>query len=60
MKIRLLVSRVTNEGAQNRGDIIDVPADEAESVIAAGQAKLVREDAPELANGRGKKAERAV
>jgi hypothetical protein len=60
MKIRLLVSRVTNDGAQNRGDIIDVTADEAESVIAAGQAEVVREDAPERAAGRGRKAERAV
>lgn len=58
MKIRLLVSRVTNDGAQNRGDIIDVAADEAESVIAAGHAEIVREDAPERAAGRGKKPER--
>jgi len=60
MKIRLLVSRVTNDGAQNRGDIIDVSTAEGESVIAAGQAELVRKDPAERANGRGKKAERAV
>lgn len=60
MKIKLLVSRATNDGAENRGDIIEVSAAEAESMIAAGQAELVRGAAPERAVGRGKKAEKAA
>lgn len=50
MKIKLLVSRSGVDGAQNRGDEIDVPEAEAERMIAAMQAERV--DAP--------KADRAV
>lgn len=60
MKIRLLVPRTTNDGAQNVGDVIEVSAEEAESVIAAGQAELVRDAAPEKAVGRGPKPEKAA
>ena len=60
MKIRLLVPRATNDGAQNIGDIIEVSPAEAEAVIAAGQAEVVREAAPERAAGRGSKPEKAV
>lgn len=58
MKVRLLVSRVTNEGAENRGDEINVTADEAESLIAAGQAEMVRRAPPQRAIGHGKPPER--
>lgn len=46
MKVRLLVSRTGN---QNRNDVIDVPSDEAERMIAAGQAEVVRGSKPEKA-----------
>lgn len=42
MKIKLLISRATATGAENRNDIIDVPADEAKRMIDAGQAEVVR------------------
>lgn len=58
--MKLLVSRATNEGAQNVGDVIDVSAAEAEALIKAGHAELVREAAPERAAGRGPKPEKAV
>lgn len=51
MKIKLLVSRVSATGAENRGDIVDVSDSEAIRMIEAGQAEAVRE-AP--------KAEKAV
>lgn len=60
MKVRLLVSRATNDGAQNRGDEIDVSAEEAEALLNAGQAELVRDAAPETAVARRAKPERAV
>jgi hypothetical protein len=60
MQVKLLVSRATNDGTQNRGDIIEVSAAEAEAMIAADQAELVRDAAPERAVGRGKKPERAA
>jgi hypothetical protein len=60
MKIRLLVPRTTNDGAQNVGDVIEVSAEEAESVVAAGHAELVRGAAPEKAAGRGPKPEKAA
>jgi len=43
MKIKLLVSRAGNGFAQNRGDEIDVGADEGQRMIDAGQAELLRE-----------------
>ncbi len=42
MKIKLLTARATASGSQNRGDIIDVPEDEAGRMIEAGQAEVVR------------------
>lgn len=60
MQVKLLVSRVTATGAENRGDVVDVTNAEAVRMIAAGQAEPVRAVAPEHSNGRGKKAERAV
>lgn len=59
MKVKLLVSRAANDGAQNRGDIIDVSTDEANSMIAAGQAEIVRDARAERAVERGPKPERA-
>ena len=50
MKIKLLVSRAGVDGAQNRGDIIDVSNDEAVRMIEADQAEPIREvRAPEKA-----------
>lgn len=42
MKIKMLVSRVSAKGAENRGDIIDPPDAEAIRMIEAGQAEAVR------------------
>lgn len=42
MKIKLLVSRAHADGAQNRGDEIEVSSDEAKRMIEAGQAEPVR------------------
>lgn len=49
MKVELLVSRSGVDGAQNRGEIIEVSADEAERMIAAGQAAPVRSAKPQKA-----------
>ena len=38
VKVKLLVSRAGAMGAQDRGQVIDVSADEAGRMIAAGQA----------------------
>lgn len=59
MLVKLLVSRATNDGAQNRGDDIEVSAEEGQSLIDAGQAELVRAAGVERTVGRGKKPERA-
>lgn len=58
MKIRLLVSRASSDGAQNRGEEIDVANDEAARMIEAGQAEPVRSVKPEKATPK-RKAERA-
>lgn len=42
MKVKLLVPRATATGAENRGDIVDVSADEAARMIESGTAELVR------------------
>lgn len=42
MKIKLLVSRATATGAENRGDVIDAPDAEAIRMIEAGQAEPMR------------------
>lgn len=55
MKVKLLVSRASAEGAQNRGDEIEVTADEAKRMIEAGQAEPVRTtQQPETAVRRGR------
>lgn len=58
MKIKLLVSRAGVGLVQNVGDVIDVPAEEGQRMIEAGQAEIVRSAAPEKAVAR-RKAERA-
>lgn len=40
-RVRLLVSRVTNEGAQNRGDEVDVPDSEVWPLRDAGQIEFI-------------------
>lgn len=42
MKIKLLTARATATGAENRGDVIDVPEAEAIRMIEAGQAEPIR------------------
>lgn len=59
MKLKLLVSRATANGPENRGDVIDVSDAEAIRMIEAGQAEPVREVAPERAVHRPR-AEKAV
>ena len=51
MKVRLLVPRSGNDGAQNIGDIVDVSAEEAEAMVAAGQCEILRRGKPERAEG---------
>lgn len=59
MKIKLLCSRVGVGFSQNRGDEIEVDAEEGQRMIDAGQAELVREAAVEHAV-KTTKAERAA
>lgn len=59
MKIKLLCSRVGVGFSQNRGDEIEVDAEEGQRMIDAGQAELVREAAVERAV-KTTKAERAA
>lgn len=55
MKIKLLTSRATATGTENRGDIISVSEEEAIRMIDAGQAEPVREERqPEKAVKRSK------
>ena len=49
MKIKLLVSRATAAGAENRGEVIEVADSEAIRMIEAGQAEAVRAVEPERA-----------
>ena len=42
MKVKLLVSRTGADGAQNRGDEIDVSPAEAKRMVDAGQCEIVR------------------
>ena len=58
MKIKLLVARASATGAENRGDVIDVSADEARRMVEAGQAEFLRAVEPEKAVGK-KRAEKA-
>lgn len=58
MKVKLLTSRAGPGVSQVAGEEIDVSADEAQRMIDAGQAELVRSNAPERATKarRGEKA----
>ena len=58
MKITLLVARATNNGAQNRGDVIEVDDAEAIRMIEADQAMPVAEIATERAVPRTKSEKR--
>ncbi len=58
VKVKLLVARSGPAGAFNVGSEIDVDAAEADRMVAAGQAELVRAVKKETAT-RKKKAERA-
>lgn len=49
MKIKLIISRVGADFVQNAGDVIEVSVEEAQRIIDAGQAELVREKKPEKA-----------
>jgi len=59
MKVKLLVSRCGPAGAESRGDVIDVSADEAERMVEAGQCEIVRTGGAERAVPKSK-AEKAV
>ena len=54
MKVKLLIARASADGAQNRGDEVEVSADEAKRMIEAGQAEPVRSAKPEKAVSRAK------
>lgn len=54
MKIKLLVSRATATGSENRGDVIDVDDGEAIRMIEAEQAEPVRVISHETAVVRSK------
>ena len=49
MKIEILVQRASLSGGDMPGDVIDVPKNEADRLIAAGHAKLVRRPKQERA-----------
>lgn len=57
-KVKLMVARVGTGFTQNRGDVIEVSGAEAERMVAAGQAELIREAKRETAT-RKPKAEKA-
>lgn len=59
MQVKLLVARAGAQGAQNRGEVIDVSTDEAARMIEAGQAEPVRGAKLEKAVKRSK-SEKAV
>lgn len=59
VKVRLLVSRVGEDGAQSRGEEILVPQNEVAPMIAAGQCELIDDAAPVQAK-RAATKERAV
>ena len=60
MKVELLVSRSGVDGAQNRGDVIDVSDNEAKRMIEAGQAVPVRSAAKAETTSKATKAEKAI
>lgn len=59
MQIKLLVSRATITGSQSRGEIIDVAQEEAERMIDAGQAELVRNAPPSENTSKASRKEKA-
>jgi len=60
MRVKLLQSRATAAGAENRGDVIEVPDAEAVRMIEAGQAEPIRSAATPEKAVRRSKAERAA
>ena len=58
MKVKLLTSRSGAFGTQDRGDVIEVGAEEGPRMIAAGQAEMARDAKVERAipATRGEKA----
>ncbi|BCH32632.1 hypothetical protein MesoLjLc_45620 [Mesorhizobium sp. L-8-10] len=59
MKIKMLTSMSGPEVQRNRGDVIEVSADEAVRLAEAGFAELVRSEPPDRAVKQGT-AEKAV
>jgi hypothetical protein len=59
MQIKLLVSRSGPSGTHGVGDVIDVPADEADRMVAAGQCEIVRSAKAEKATSK-RAAEKAA
>lgn len=51
MKVKLLVPRSGNDGAQNIGDTVDVSVEEYEAMLAAGHCEPARRAKPERADG---------
>jgi hypothetical protein len=58
VKVKLLTSRVGANGAENRGDVIEVGAGEASRMIAAGQAVPVQSEKREKQTKRMKGVEK--
>lgn len=59
VKVKLLVARATAGESQNRGDIVEVSADEASRMVEAGQAEMVRTGAEPEKAVRSSKPEKA-
>lgn len=59
MKVKLLTARASAQGAQNRGDVVEVSNAEAARMIEAGQAEPIRSMKSETAT-RKPKSEKAV
>ncbi|MZR14231.1 hypothetical protein GQE99_14505 [Maritimibacter sp. DP07] len=57
MKVKLLIARASADGAQNRGEVVDVPDATAKRMIEAQQAVPVRGEPREKAVPK-KKAEK--
>ena len=41
VKVKILVSRASNDGACSPGDVIEVPENEAPHMVAAGQCEII-------------------
>lgn len=54
IKVRLLVHRASSVGMQFIGDVVEVTSDEADRMIGAGQAEIVRATPAEKAVPRRK------